>query len=192
MKETLLQTRVSRNFWEGRYVLCRVVWPWQVSTIKRYTEQGSPPYTARGWKAEKYPRWLPRLLSKMNSASSALPLASLEHWLCREQKSICPNWGTNSFQKRLSWAVRQDSKRYDHAPDRLLFRQEYYFKNTKRNIQESSSVTSASSWLDSTGRSLTQGWDNLLYHRPLLPSEGEIPPRPALITEGPAQAEPRR
>lgn len=143
-------------------------------------------YTTRGWRAEKIPPHLPScFLAKINMASPALSHLSLEQWLCRKQKSICPNWGTKSFQKRLSWALRQESRSRDHAPDVLLFGQEHYLK--KRKIH---SHRDRASWLGSTGRSLTRGWAHLLYHTPLLPSEGEILPCPALIIEGPARAEP--
>lgn len=122
-------------------------------------------------------------------APPALPHFSLEQWLCREQKSIRPNWGTKSFQKRLSWEARHDSKRHDHAPDRLLLGQEHYLKK-KKKIHSRCLVTSASSWLGSTGRSLTWGWANLLHHTPLLPSEGDIWPRPALIMRALLQQRP--
>lgn len=145
-------------------------------------------YITRGWKTEKYPRLPSCSLAKINMASPALSHLSLEQWLCRKQKSICPNWGTKSFQKRLSWASRQESKRHDRAPDVLLFGQELYL--TKRKIH--SHCIRTSSWLGSTSRSLTRGWANLLYYTPLLPSEGEIWPCPALIMEGPARAEPHR
>ena len=120
-------------------------------------------------------------------APPALSHFSLEQWLCREQKSIRPNWGTKSFQNRLSWEARHDSKRHDHTPDRLLLGQEHYLK--KKKIYSHCLVTSAS-WLGSTGRSLTWGWANLLYHTPLLPSEEDIWPRPALIMRAPLRQRP--